>query len=97
MKREASGPRVDALHGDRLQALHSSRVGADRVRSCNIDVAAACHEMVIGCPGSTSMRDLTLARTRPVVRFNTGPLYEHGPNGEPVYQGEVLHLWTPRR
>jgi hypothetical protein len=43
------------------------------------------------------MSVLPLAPHRPVLRFNSGPLYERGPDGKDVYKGEVKHSWVPRR
>jgi hypothetical protein len=43
------------------------------------------------------MSVLPLAPHRSVLRFNSGPLYERGPDGKDVYKGEVMHSWVPRR
>ncbi len=69
-----------------------------RVRSCNADVAAGCHHFVLGHPDRPRvLEQVPLARKRPVMRFNTGPLYEECPDGNMVHKGEVLHTWVPRR
>ncbi|SCL35800.1 DUF4238 domain-containing protein [Micromonospora aurantiaca (nom. illeg.)] len=73
------------------------RVEPDRVRQCNADLASACHTLIVGHPDRTrQLTELKLARRRPVLRFNTGPLYERNRDGEDVYTGEVLHAWVQR-
>jgi hypothetical protein len=37
---------------------------------------------------------LPLAPHRPVLRFNTGPLFERAPDGKDLYKGEVIHAWS---
>lgn len=69
-----------------------------RVRSCNSDIAAGCHHFVVGHPDRPRVLEhVDLAPKRPVMRFNTGPLYEEGPDGTLIHKGEVLHTWVPRR
>jgi hypothetical protein len=70
----------------------------DHVRTCNADIAGACHRFIVGHPNRPRpIQDVPLAPKRPVLRFNTGPLYEKQPDGSVVYRGEVLHTWVPRR
>jgi Protein of unknown function (DUF4238) len=70
----------------------------NRVRACNADIASACHRFVVGHPNRPRpIQEVPLASKRPVLRFNTGPLYEKQPDGSIVYRGEVLHTWVPRR
>ena len=70
----------------------------NRVRACNADVARGCHRFIVGHPNwPRRLREVPLAPKRPVIRFNTGPLYEKRPDGTTVYRGEVLHTWVPRR
>jgi len=38
-----------------------------------------------------------MGQGRPVVRFNTGPLYAVHSDGTKKYDGDVLHMWVPRR
>jgi hypothetical protein len=69
-----------------------------RVRACNQDVAAGCHEFVVGHPRRGLQLDkLELAPRRPVLRLNSGPLYVTGPDGETIREGDALHMWVPRR
>jgi hypothetical protein len=61
-------------------------------------MAAGCHRFVVGYPGDASRIDaLALTPRRPVLRFNSGPLYERGPDGIDVYKGDVIHAWVPRQ
>jgi hypothetical protein len=70
----------------------------DHVRTCNADIASTCHRFLVGHPNRPRpIQDVPLAPKRPVLRFNTGPLYEKQPDGSVVYRGEVLHTWVPRR
>lgn len=70
----------------------------DHVRTCNADIAGACHRFIVGHPNRPRpIQDVPLGPKRPVLRFNTGPLYEKQPDGSVVYRGEVLHTWVPRR
>jgi hypothetical protein len=70
----------------------------DHVRTCNADIAGACHRFIVGHPNRPRpIQDVPLAPKRPVLRFNTGPLYEKQPDGSVVYRGEVLPTWVPRR
>jgi uncharacterized protein DUF4238 len=74
------------------------RITAERARACNTDTAAACHRFIVGSPNRPTLIEAPhMAERRPVVRFNTGPLYERQPDGTTEYQGEVLHMWVPRR
>jgi hypothetical protein len=74
------------------------RIEPSRVRSCNADIASACHRFIVGHPHSTKrLQEVPLVRKRPVSRFNTGPLHETMPDGSTSYRGEVLHMWVPRR
>jgi hypothetical protein len=74
-------------------------IDPDRVRACNADMADACHGFIIGNPRRPrSLEAVTLAPKRPVVRFNTGPMFVPGPDGSMIRTGtEVLHMWVPRR
>ncbi|XVU26460.1 DUF4238 domain-containing protein [Actinoplanes sp. CA-054009] len=74
------------------------RVEPDRVRQCNADLASASHTIVMAHPDRTKqLKEVPLARQRPVLRFNTGPLYERNHVGDLVSKGEVLHTWIQRR
>ena len=82
----------------RRQRTPSARISSDRVRGCNADMAAACHRFIIGRPDRTTVLDAPRLDTwRPVVRFNTGPLFVYGEGGKKVREGEVLQMWVPRR
>lgn len=70
-----------------------------RVRRSNKDMAAACHRFIVGNPEKRAQLDgQRLARWRPVIRFNVGPLLETGPNGRARRSGgDIVHTWLPRR
>jgi hypothetical protein len=70
----------------------------DRVRGCNADMAQASHRLIVGHPHRMRLlQQVSLSPKRPILRFNMGPLYEKGPGGAYVREGEVLHAWVPRR
>jgi hypothetical protein len=70
----------------------------NRVMACNADLASACHRFIVGHPNRPMpLQEVPLAPRRPVLRFNTGPLYEKQPDGSTIYRGEMLHAWVPRR
>jgi uncharacterized protein DUF4238 len=75
----------------------SARVSSERVRACNADMTDGCHEYVIGPPGSRELHASHLSARKPVLRFNTGPLYKKTPDGRERLEGEVVHMWVPRR
>lgn len=76
----------------------TARINSQRALSCNADTAAACHRFIVGHPDRRSLLQAApLAERRPILRFNTGPLYERRPDGTTEYRGEVLHVWVPRR
>lgn len=75
-----------------------TRIEPGRVRACNDDIARGCHRFVVGHPDRRrQLQQVDLPAKRPIVRFNTGPLYEPGPDGTNLYKGEMLHMWVPRR
>lgn len=69
-----------------------------RVRRANATMASACHRFIVGSPKVRAEIDAQhLDRWRPVIRFNVGPLFIPGPDGELHEQpGEVVQSWTPR-
>lgn len=76
----------------------TARINSQRARSCNADTAAGCYRFIVGPPDRRSLLEaVPLAERRPVLRFNTGPLYQERPDGAKEYKGEVLHMWVPRR
>lgn len=76
----------------------SVRISPDRAEACNADLAAGCHRFVVADPGAAQrVAAMSLKPHRPVLRFNSGPLYERQPDGSDVFKGEVLHTWVPRR
>lgn len=82
----------------RRKRTPSARMPSARARSCNADMASGCHRFVIGRPNRRSQVERArLDKRRPVIRFNTGPLIVTGPDGRKVREGEVLHVWVPRR
>jgi hypothetical protein len=77
------------------QRTKTARIDGRRVREVNADVASACHRFVVSHPRNTDeARAPELTGDRPVIRFNSGPLYSA--EGERL-EGEVLHTWVPRR
>jgi hypothetical protein len=70
-----------------------------RVRRANSEMAGACHRFLVGSPENRAQVDAQhLNRWRPVLRFNVAPGVEMGPDGQPrPMDGDVLHMWTPRR
>lgn len=73
----------------------TARIESGRVRECNAYAASACHRFVIAHPRNSGLANsVELTSRRPVIRFNTGPLYSE--EGERL-DGEVLHAWVPRR
>jgi hypothetical protein len=76
----------------------AARVNPSRSRACNQDVAFACHHVIAAHPRERErLAELELPAKRPTLRFNTGPLLRRLPDGETVEDGEVLHMWVPRR
>ncbi len=76
----------------------TARITPQRARECNADTANACHRFVVGRPKQRSLvLAPRLAERGPRLRFHTGPMYVQQPDGTTKRQGEVLHLWTPRR
>jgi hypothetical protein len=75
----------------------AKRITTDRVDQCNLDVLATCYQFAVGRPRSGRwIEDAKLRVHHPVLRFDTGPLYERQPDGSEIYQGEVMHMWVPR-
>jgi Protein of unknown function (DUF4238) len=82
----------------RRRRTPTARITPERVRACNADMAAASHRFVVGRPDRrVGLDGLRLDEWRPVVRFNTGPLFVYGPGGKKVREGEALQMWVPRR
>lgn len=76
----------------------SVRISPKRVRACNQDQAYACHHFVVAGPSEEARTaQLVSPPKRPVMRFNSGPLYREQPDGTLVPEGEVIHSWAPRR
>lgn len=74
------------------------RITPERTAACNADMALACHKFVVSNPRERARVDrLDLPRKRPVLRFNVGPLIRESSDGTEAIDGEVLHLWIPRR
>lgn len=80
------------------QRTPSARVNSDRTASANQDTAFACHNYVVAHPDQRRrVEALDLPARRPTLRFNTGPLLRQQPDGTTLEDGEVLHMWVPRR
>lgn len=76
----------------------SARVSPQRSAAANEDTAAACHHFVVAHPSQRArVEQLELPAHRPTLRFNSGPLLRRLPDGRTVEDGEVLHVWVPRR
>lgn len=76
----------------------SARVNPTRSTATNQDAALACHRFVVAHPNQRSrVEQLELPSRRPTMRFNSGPLLRQLSNGSTVEDGEVLHMWVPRR
>jgi hypothetical protein len=75
---------------------HRTVVGPERVAAVNRHLASQCYTMVIGrVEDLSALERLQLRKVRPAMRFNTGPLFETGPDGESVPTGnEVLHMYV---
>lgn len=79
----------------RRQRTTTARIEATRVRECNADMASACHRFVVAHPRNEGQaRVVELTGRRPVIRFNSGPLYSA--EGRRL-EGEILQMWVPRR
>lgn len=74
-------------------------VAVHRVRRSNADMAGACHRFILGSPANRPQIDgQRLHEWRPVIRFNVGPGYQKGPDGqEHLMPGEIVHMWKPTR
>jgi hypothetical protein len=82
----------------RTRRSPSVRITPQRSATCNQDAAFACHNFVIARPTEmTRAMQLELPVKRPTLRFNTGPLRRRLPGGRSVGDGDVLHMWVPRR
>ncbi|HCG00402.1 MAG TPA: hypothetical protein DEV93_07630 [Chloroflexi bacterium] len=76
----------------------TARISPERARACNADTASACYRFIVGRPSQqTLVKRPHMDQGRPVVRFNTGPLYAVHSDGTKKYDGDVLHMWVPRR
>lgn len=76
----------------------SARINPSRSGATNQDAAFACHNFVVAHPNERArVEQLELPARRPTMRFNTGPLLRQLPDGTTIEDGEVLHMWVPRR
>jgi len=76
----------------------TARITPERSRACNQDHADSCHRFILGNPrAEASLARVVLKAHRPVLRFNKGPLLTVSKDGRYVKEGEVLHMWVPRR
>lgn len=75
---------------------HRTVVGPERVAAVNRHLASQCYTMVIGTIADLpALERLELRRVRPAMRFNTGPLYKVGPDGDQIRTGnDVLHMYV---
>ncbi len=82
----------------RRSRARSARVSPARSAAANQDVALACHNFVVAHPTqSVLVEALELPAHRPTLRFASGPLLRKLPDGRTTEDGEVLHIWVPRR
>ncbi|MFI5593016.1 DUF4238 domain-containing protein [Amycolatopsis sp. NPDC051758] len=73
------------------------RVEPARVRQCNADVAAGCHNFIVGHPNHPrQLHEVSLAEKRPTLRFSTFPGYRVDADGTEKDLGEVPLLWVQR-
>jgi hypothetical protein len=76
----------------------SARVNPARSAAANQDAALACHNFLVAHPRERApVEQLELPARRPTMRFNSGPLLRRLSDGTTVEDGEVLHMWVPRR
>jgi hypothetical protein len=76
----------------------AARVAQVRVATCNQDMAFASHTFLVGHPKDRQrIEALELPTRRPILRFNVGPLLRRLEGGQLVEDGEMLHMWVPRR
>lgn len=74
------------------------QVQPKRFDHVNMDVASQCHEFVIATPNMVrELQLLTLAKHRPVQRYDIGPGFQQMPDGREVPVGDVIHSWVPVR
>ncbi|MDF1595123.1 MAG: DUF4238 domain-containing protein [Acidimicrobiia bacterium] len=86
---------------DRTRLISLRLIGPERVRTMgprrlknvNEHIARHCTSLIAFHPENVEGKHLPLARRRPIIRFNTGPLY----SGTERTDGEVLHVWKPIR
>ncbi len=78
----------------------TARITPERVRSCNADMANACHRFLVAHPAQlTQIESLRLTARHAVIRFNTGPMFvpnEGGGGYRRKAGSEVLQVWHPR-
>jgi hypothetical protein len=73
-------------------------VETHRSRRSNADMAAGSHRFIVGRPDPQPVLDRVHLDSRPsVMRFNVGPLEVKDADGRTVREGEVLHMFVPRR
>jgi hypothetical protein len=89
------GMQLVLTHSDRDPV---KRVEPARVRASNADLANACYSVVVGHPDwERQLGLLDLPPRHPVVRFNSGPGYQVGPNGTMEPMVDVMQMWVPSR
>lgn len=72
------------------------RIGPERVDIVNEHIARHCTERIVSHPtASDKLAKVALAKRRPTIRFNQGPLFD-GTTGTEIH-GEMIHSWTPIR
>jgi hypothetical protein len=86
---------------DRIRLISLRLTGPERVRTLgpgrlkqvNTHIARHCTMLIASHPDNPEVEGLPLARRRPIIRFNTGPLYL----GDERAEGGILHVWKPIR
>lgn len=76
-----------------------SEMSAARVNAVNQQLAAGCHELIVGAPHARQrIERIQLAAHKPVMRFNIAPGLVEEPDGSvrPM-GGEILHAYVPRK
>lgn len=96
--------RMPLTPSDLLVVRHSGvdmpvqQVQPRRFERVNADLVPQCHEFVVATPGRVgALALLTLAKHRPVMRFDIGPGLRELPDGRQEPMGDVVHTWGPVR
>lgn len=71
-------------------------VGSKRFRQVNQEIGSRCYEAVFGRHnGGHYLAELSMAPTRPALRFNGAPGYSDSKDEPSRYLGDVIQTWVP--